>query len=153
MSNHLKAWRKYRDMSGDKLAAAVKEKTGHQTDKTQISKLERGERKLTTEWLRLLSEALDCQPGDLLRPPPHASSPELHAGVNVPLTTETQNGHSGETRGEHRMMENPFARMALKLLESLGDDEAVDVIDAYIDRHKQAKESGLARPPKRARTS
>lgn len=40
------------------------------TDKTQISKLESGSRRLTLDWLRRLSRALGVSLNDLLAPPP-----------------------------------------------------------------------------------
>ena len=42
----------------------VAEKAGTSTQ--QIQRLEKGDRKLTTEWLERLSGALDCQPSDIV---------------------------------------------------------------------------------------
>jgi phage repressor protein C with HTH and peptisase S24 domain len=68
MANRLRAWRRHRDLTLSELANA----TG--TDKTQISRLETGRRRLTLEWLDRLAGPLDCRPEDLLRPPPAAEA-------------------------------------------------------------------------------
>jgi transcriptional regulator with XRE-family HTH domain len=64
MKHYIREWRRYRGLSQPQLAGAVG------TDKTQISKLENRERRLTTDWLQRLATALRCEPADLLRPPP-----------------------------------------------------------------------------------
>ena len=75
MANFLRAWREYRGFeSQSMLADALKEATGRQTDKTVISKLERGSRKLTYEWRALFAVPLRCAPDDLLAPPPTLDS-------------------------------------------------------------------------------
>lgn len=58
--NHLRAWREFRKLSQDDLAAAVG------TAKGVISLLENGKRPLSDKWLRRLAEVLDTQPGHLL---------------------------------------------------------------------------------------
>tara|TARA_R110000868_G_scaffold936_4_gene7153 strand:+ start:1925 stop:2482 length:558 start_codon:yes stop_codon:yes gene_type:complete len=44
-------------------AADLAEKTG--TSQPQITRLERGERRLTVDWMQRLAKALGCQPSDL----------------------------------------------------------------------------------------
>jgi transcriptional regulator with XRE-family HTH domain len=63
MGNHLKAWREHRGLTQDGLAQAAG------TDKSQISKLEKGQRRLTQEWLTRLAQALRTSPAALLSPP------------------------------------------------------------------------------------
>lgn len=58
--NNLKAWREFRGLSQEALAAKV-ETTG-----TVISMLESGGRGLSAKWLRKLAPALDITPGHLL---------------------------------------------------------------------------------------
>jgi transcriptional regulator with XRE-family HTH domain len=58
--NNLKAWREFRKMSQEALAAKV-ETTG-----TVISMLESGDRGLSAKWLRKLAPALSITPGHLL---------------------------------------------------------------------------------------
>lgn len=58
--NNLKAWREFRKLSQEALAAKV------DTTGTVISMLESGDRGLSAKWLRKLAPALGIQPGHLL---------------------------------------------------------------------------------------
>ncbi|WP_341020942.1 helix-turn-helix transcriptional regulator [Brevundimonas diminuta] len=58
--NHLRAWREFRHMTQDELAAAV------ETNASVISLLESGARKLSPKWLRRLAPVLNTSPGYLL---------------------------------------------------------------------------------------
>lgn len=58
--NHLRAWREFRHMTQDELAAAV------DTNASVISLLESGARKLSPKWLRRLAPVLNTSPGYLL---------------------------------------------------------------------------------------
>lgn len=58
--NHLKAWREFRKMSQEDLAAEL------DTTASQISMLESGERGLSAKWLRKLAPILGTTPGHLL---------------------------------------------------------------------------------------
>ncbi|WP_292085349.1 MULTISPECIES: helix-turn-helix domain-containing protein [unclassified Brevundimonas] len=58
--NHLRAWREFRHMTQDELAAAV------DTNASVISLLESGARKLSPKWLRRLAPVLHTSPGYLL---------------------------------------------------------------------------------------
>lgn len=58
--NHLKAWRLYRGLTQEQLAAKVG------TTQHQIAFLEGGARALSAKWLRRLAPALDTTPGMLL---------------------------------------------------------------------------------------
>ena len=58
--NNLKAWREFRGMSQEALAAKV------DTTGSVISMLESGERGLSAKWLRKLAPALKITPGHLL---------------------------------------------------------------------------------------
>lgn len=60
MSNRIAEWRRRRKVSQGELAKRVG------TGRSQIVKLERGERRLTVDWLKRLATALDCQPADLM---------------------------------------------------------------------------------------
>ena len=75
MGNHLKAWREHRGLTQDGLAQAAG------TDKSQISKLEKGQRRLTQEWLTRLAQALRTSPAALL------SAPGEAAGATAPRGT------------------------------------------------------------------
>lgn len=52
------------------------------TSASQINKLEKGQRRLTDNWLRRLAAALQCNPGDLIDGPPSTrrETPALNAG-------------------------------------------------------------------------
>ena len=58
--NHLRAWREFRQMSQEELAAKV------ETSASVISMLELGERGLSAKWLRRPAPALNTTPGYLL---------------------------------------------------------------------------------------
>lgn len=58
--NRIKQLRKDKGLTLQALAELVG------TDKSQINRLERGERRLTTEWMERLAGALACTPADLL---------------------------------------------------------------------------------------
>lgn len=60
--NNLEAWRRFRGMSQEQLAANVEPPTTG----TMISMLENGERGLSAKWLRRLGDALKVSPGHLL---------------------------------------------------------------------------------------
>lgn len=60
MPNRINEWRLRSGLSMQKLA----EKAG--TSRQQVHKLERGERRLTEDWMRRFADALDCDPADLL---------------------------------------------------------------------------------------
>ncbi len=58
--NRLRYWRQMRGLSLQQLA------DGTGTSKSQIDKLERGERRLTVDWMVRLAKPLACDPRDLL---------------------------------------------------------------------------------------
>ena len=60
MTNRIKELREGRGFSQERLAELA------HTTRSQIVKLERGERRLTVDWMRRLAPALDCVPADLL---------------------------------------------------------------------------------------
>lgn len=60
MSNRIRAFREARGLSLDGLARLAG------TTNQQISLLETGKRRLTTEWLQRLGEALGCHPWSLV---------------------------------------------------------------------------------------
>ena len=83
MSNRIKEFREARGLSQDKLAELA------QTTRSQIVKLERGERRLTVDWMRRLAPVLNCLPADLMaqmdaRPPLPAGSEAARAGAPEP---------------------------------------------------------------------
>ncbi len=66
--NHIREYRAARSWSLQKLADAC------QTSKSQIDKLEKGQRRLTVEWMVRLAKPLGCDPRDLLLAPTLAAS-------------------------------------------------------------------------------
>ncbi|PWR24010.1 XRE family transcriptional regulator [Zavarzinia compransoris] len=74
MHNRLGEWRRHAGLTQDQLA----ERAG--TVRSQIVKLERGERRLTVDWMLRLAKHLGCEPGDLL---PEAPLPAA-AGLQAP---------------------------------------------------------------------
>lgn len=74
-TNFLRAWRLYRKLTLEEVAH------GAGTDKTQVQKLEKGTRRLTTEWLERVGKPLRASPQELMGPPP---------GSNASLTKTSQ---------------------------------------------------------------
>lgn len=70
-SNHLKAWREFRNMTQGGLAQAIG------TTGSVISLLESGDRRLSDKWLRRLAPALGTSPGHLLDHDPESLPTDL----------------------------------------------------------------------------
>ncbi|HBM91320.1 MAG TPA: hypothetical protein DD400_05550 [Rhodospirillaceae bacterium] len=82
--NHIREYRAARDWSLQKLADAC------QTSKSQIDKLEKGQRRLTVEWMVRLAKPLGCDPRDLLLAPTLASAAHKNMqAANVEKPPET----------------------------------------------------------------
>lgn len=88
MTNRIKELRRLRGLTQDNLGKLVG------TGRSQVVKLERGERRLTVEWMRRLARALECHPADLLVNEPAADGfNDIEADIsfssersNVPIT-------------------------------------------------------------------
>lgn len=88
MENNIRHWREARGLSRRELAEKAN------TGESQIVKLERGERRLTAEWMVRLASALDVAPADLLpakKEPPEAETAPF-APVPVPQPAELRRG-------------------------------------------------------------
>lgn len=79
--NFLRAWREYRQMTQEELAAKVK------TNANMIGYLEKGERGLSAKWLRRLAPALDTAPGMILDHDPHLLDDDI---VEIWMTSSTR---------------------------------------------------------------
>jgi transcriptional regulator with XRE-family HTH domain len=64
---NIKAARKARGLSLEKLASRVRPKTSYQ----QLSRLEKGDRSLSIEWIERIAAALGAQPLELIAPNGH----------------------------------------------------------------------------------
>lgn len=83
--NNLRAWREYRRLTQEQLAAMV-ETTG-----AVISLLESGDRQLSPKWLRKLAPALGTMPGFLLdHRPEDMDAAYLDAAMAVPAGDRPQ---------------------------------------------------------------
>lgn len=78
--NHLRAWRKHRGMTQQKLADTVKPPTTKQV----IAALESGQNGLSLKWLYRLADALETRAGYLLHDPEDVDGKWLAATDNVP---------------------------------------------------------------------
>ncbi len=72
--NRIREWRQNKGWSLQQLAEAA------ETSRAQVDKLERGERRLTLDWMVRLAKPLDCLPADLL--------PDHTPGVSATLSRE-----------------------------------------------------------------
>ena len=92
--NRIKEWRSSRGWSLQHLADLV------ETSRAQIDKLERGERRLTVDWMIRLAKALECLPADLL--PLQRSPPLPHPMIaalppkTIPVRSAARGGHEQE---------------------------------------------------------
>jgi len=134
MENRIKELRRARGLTLQALA----EKAG--TTNQQISRLERGDRRLTTDWMERLGNALNCNPAALIGaytdPRPSFQSP---GGLSADSRTEAAPGMSeGEQAASF-----PFAA-GPRDLPVLG--VAVGGKDAWFDTNGQANEY-IERPP------
>jgi transcriptional regulator with XRE-family HTH domain len=85
MNNKIKEIRKQRGLTQPELAKKVG------TSRSQITKLERGERQLTQHWMERIAAALECNPQDLLPGTPTLTEKEKAVlAVYNKLTPEQQ---------------------------------------------------------------
>lgn len=96
LPNRIREWRERRDLTQDALAEA----SG--TSKMQISRLERGERRLTQGWMERIAAVLDCRPADLLPAPSAGEVPAVGAAEGL---AETPAGHGEPRASEVRLAE------------------------------------------------
>ncbi len=87
--NRIREWRQKRGFSLQQLAE------GCGTTRAQVDKLERGERRLTVDWMIRLAKPLDCLPADLL--PGQQNSPAIaEQGRLVPVRSAARGGAEQE---------------------------------------------------------
>jgi transcriptional regulator with XRE-family HTH domain len=72
--NFIKAWREFRGLTQEKLAARVEDIGGQAISAGMISRLENRQVAYTQQRLEALADALGCDPADLLRRPPGAAT-------------------------------------------------------------------------------
>lgn len=89
MTNRIKELRRLRGLTQDGLGKRVG------TGRSQIVKLERGERRLTVEWMRRLARALDCHPADLLANEPLIENSGGHEPSRAPASSEWETAPGG----------------------------------------------------------
>lgn len=100
--NNIRPWRLKKDWSLQQLAEACG------TSRAQIDKLERGERRLTVDWMLRLAKALSCQPAELLpdslgpegpespQPPPVPVGPIHEPARLIPVRSTARGGMDQE---------------------------------------------------------
>lgn len=90
--NHLRAWRLFRELTQEELAAAVG------TNQNMILYLETGERGLSARWLRRLAGALETSPGLLLDYDPETAPKDLmEIWIKAPVKTKREIAEIAET--------------------------------------------------------
>lgn len=119
MENRIKEWRIRRGLSAQALAERLDPPSGRST----IVKLERGERKLTPEWMHKLGSALDIAPVELL--PPQALAPISAGVIFAPVCTwaEARKARDSNFRKlKHlRTVPVPYHRETIVAIEVLDD--------------------------------
>jgi transcriptional regulator with XRE-family HTH domain len=92
MTSQLRQLRQARGLTMQTLADRVG------TSKSQIDKLEKGERRLTLEWMQRLAEGLDCVVTDIIGPPtpaPVQSWPDYSGERDLPIRGRRSGGMGG----------------------------------------------------------
>lgn len=88
-SNRIREWRQKREWSLQQLAEAS------DTTRAQIDKLERGERRLTVDWMVRLAKPLQCLPADLLPSLSSGGTPP-EPGRLIPVRSAARGGNEQE---------------------------------------------------------
>ena len=83
--NHLKAWRESRGLTLEQVGTALN------SDKTHMSKLEKGQRKLTTDWLERFARFYRVSVAAMLAPPPAAGTEPVEPSHLTRDTPEVPN--------------------------------------------------------------
>ena len=116
MANRIGEWRKKRRYSLERLAALAG------TTNQQVSRLERGERRLTDEWMRRLASALGVNPADLIGPSQLPTEKDTYPGhPSLDSQPEAMPRSDMPSGGEgHR----PGSKMESELVHKLIEDVA-----------------------------
>ena len=124
--NRVREWRRRKGLSVAELARLTR------TTASQISKIERGQRRLTVEWLGRLAPALGCRRQDLL--PPEEEPREL-GGATPAVDREllrrmmrVLERHLKDEKRDlpaERMLDSAFVLHDFTLLRSAGESEDI----------------------------
>lgn len=115
--------REFRDLAGLSMQALA-DRVG--TTAPQINKLEKGERRLTLDWMTRLAAALDIEPKDLL-PLPVRQPPPISAGGKAPVS-------GGETEpGPALPIRDPRDLIPVRSAARGGDEQEMFLEDGPID--------------------
>ena len=82
MKNRIRELRKAKKMTIEKLAEEL------DTSKGMISMLEKGDRRLNSDWIEKLSKVFDCSNADIIEE--QASTPQTHAELNALMNSVRQ---------------------------------------------------------------
>lgn len=102
MDNKIRAWRSLKGWSMQQLADACG------TSRAQIDKLERGERRLTVDWMVRLAKPLGCRPAELL-----PDSVALGGGGGAENLVVDDPAHAGMCESPSAMVSVPAPLLAL----------------------------------------
>lgn len=83
---NMRAWREFRGISQTELARSLG------VAKSEISRLEGGQRRLTIEWMERIAEAMQIKRDQLFEPPPRFRSMEERIHAANKRTTESEYG-------------------------------------------------------------
>lgn len=89
MTNRIKELRRLRGLTQDNLGKLVG------TGRSQVVKLERGERRLTVEWMRRIARALECHPADLLVNEPASDG---FSDIETDFASSSERSNTGNAR-------------------------------------------------------
>lgn len=99
-TNRIREWRQKRGLSLQQLAEAS------DTTRAQIDKLERGERRLTVDWMLRIAAPLECLPADLL--PGTATYGGLHESTAPPRMIPVRSAARGGSEQEMFLEDGPI---------------------------------------------
>lgn len=146
MGNYLRAWRLRRGLTQSGLADALQRMTGYETDKSQISKLEKGSRNFTHEWRERLAKPLGCAPDDLRNPPPD-ELPYLKSGTDLSSADLSENSDKlGESEtpiyneevGSHEVSRDKIAYQILELIPTVSLDVLATIRNILVAAPKKS---------------
>ena len=121
--NRVREWRRRKGFSIEELARRSR------TTASQISKLERGERRLTVDWMTRLAKALGCRREDLL---PSEGGAAPRSGPEMPVDREL-------LRRMGRVLARHLAEERIELSQSRFLETAMALHDVMAARPAAAK--------------
>jgi transcriptional regulator with XRE-family HTH domain len=136
MSTIIKQFREANDWSYQAVADAVLEKTGIRTSRQQMEKLEKGQRRLTADWMRCLAAAFDKDPAEFMKQPPPTQHVEMaQAPVRSAIQSSSVESQDLFEMARRKGVPESFLDHIRAFLESASEgDESADLALSWLKR-------------------